>query len=177
MMNLGVQPALTRTCRLVREERLPKFYANSMFVAYIKDFDFDPLVHWCTFIPTSLAMSADAPVTVVHVKLLSRITCIYQLLNIVRRWRDIHHSRLHISIHNCITDHGLPTVQSFDQRALVVKAIELAENLRARRLVTEEALRFEFADTLVAPCSKYLSCRDGIVLGELVDCVAHDRMT
>jgi hypothetical protein len=114
------------------------FYTNSTFVAYIKDFDFRSLVRWVDCITST----ASSPKITVHVKLLDRIKCAYELLDPVRLWRDINHQNIHLRIHNCYTG-GLGQVHritGFDQRQLVATAVRIAEQLRQQGDTTEAKL-------------------------------------
>ena len=88
------------------------------------------------------------PKVTVQVKLLNRIRCVYSLLGLVRAWRDINHQTIHLRIHNCYTSQGRVVFRepNFDQRALVAKAIEVAENLHIRGTVTEKDLLGECYD-------------------------------
>lgn len=132
LMALAVQPPITQTTKQLRSEILPMFYSDRTFVAYIKDFDFTPLVNWAGSI-TSTTQSPQITVEV-QIKLLSRITSAYQLGGLIRYWRDINSSTLHLKVHNCYTS-GLgrvPRIKGFDQRKLVADAFNCAEELRQR---------------------------------------------
>lgn len=128
-MAFGNQPAITRVSRQLRSETLEMFYTNSNFVACIKDFDFIRFIHWarCTASSTS-----PVPKITIHVKLLTRLHCAYELLELIRDWRDLDHTNLHLKIHNCYC--GPPVVRrpDSDQRRVVVRAIHIGEELRAK---------------------------------------------
>ena len=138
LMSFGAQPGITRVSKQVRFETLEMFYTNSTFVAYIQDVDFDPLVDWVN----SITAYGFSPKVRVEVKLLDRIKCAYELLSLVRLWKDTEHQTIHLRIHNCYTD-GTGTVfrvAGFDQRKLVAEAVNIAERLRKQGETTEEEL-------------------------------------
>ena len=138
LMSLGTQPPITKLSKQVRSETLEMFYANSKFVAYIEEFDFKALIRWAA----SISPSTTVHKVTVQVKLLDRIRCTYYLLDLVRAWRDINHHNIHLRIHNCYTSRprGALWNPNFDQRALVTKAIEIAEKLRQRGSMTQKDL-------------------------------------
>lgn len=78
-------------------------------------------------------------------KLLGRIKCAYELLDLVRLWRDIKHQSVHLRIHNCYTNGSgvVYRVPGFDQRELVARAIGVAEKLRQQGDTTETKLLSE----------------------------------
>lgn len=147
LMALGIQPAITRTSKQLRSETLPMFYTNATFVAYIKGFDFSHLVRWAK----NITSSPSPPKILVHVKLLDRISCVYQLRDLVRAWRHLDTSTVHLKIHNSYTP-GARLVyrnMTLDQRALVAKAVNAAETLRATSDWTEAGVFracFELSD-------------------------------
>jgi hypothetical protein len=138
LMSLGTQPPITRLSKQVRSETLEMFYTNSTFVAYIEEFDFKALIRWAA----SISSGTTPPKVTVQVKLLDRIHCVYDSLDLVRAWRDINHHTMHLRIHNCYTNQRQIIFRNpnFDQRALVAKAIEIAEELRQRGSVAESEL-------------------------------------
>lgn len=136
-MTLAAQPAITRASRQLRSETLKMFYSTCTFVAYIKDFDFLRLIHWAQCITSS---TSQLPKITVHVKLLTRLHCMYELLELVRDWRDLDHSKLHLKIHNCYCRDPPIREEGFDQRDTVVKAILTAEDLRAKGELSEEEM-------------------------------------
>ena len=143
-ITLATQPAITLVSRQVRSEALKIFYANSTFVAYINDFEFQDLVTWAQCVTSN----ASPPHVTVHIKLLSSIACIFQLLNLARGWRGVEHSTLHFKIHNCYAGNSPVIRNQFDQRALVVRAIRTAEDLRRNGDHSERSLLEEFTETV-----------------------------
>ena len=113
------------------------FYANSTFVAYVHNFDFFPITNWAQCV----ASNASPPQVTVHVKLLTRIQCVYELLDLVRDWRDVDHEKMHLKIHNAYANQPVARIPGFDQREQVVKAIHIAEGLRQQGDFSEQKLR------------------------------------
>lgn len=138
LVKLATQPAITRVSQQLRAESLQMFYTNHEFVAYIEGFDFSGLIRWIRCITSQ---NKSLKVTV-HVKLLDQMKCSYDLADLVRAWRMCDASLVHLEIHNCY-----PRAQprrSFDQRALVVKAIALAEALRGSVGLLEEDFQAQY---------------------------------
>ena len=126
-MSLATQPAITRVSRQLRLETLKMFYTECIFVAYIDHFDFLRFIHWARCITSG---SPPPYEVTVHVKLLSRLGCIYDLLELVREWRAITHTTLHLRVHNCYAGGPVLRQPGFDQREIMVQAICAAEKLR-----------------------------------------------
>lgn len=169
-MTLAMQPAITMLSKQIRAESLAMFYAQSNFVAYIRDFDFSELFQWVRCITSA----PTAPRVRVHVKLLDWVRCEYQLLRLMRAWRDLKHETVHIEVHNCfdapeVWPHlRLANPMSFpippptyDQRKLLVEAVREAEQLKARHDFTELKLR-EVCANLVGRIARYLPGCDAI---------------
>ena len=152
-MNMATQPAITRVSRQIREETLKMFYANATFVAYIKDFDFTRLIHWARCITSAPSVS---PSVVVDVKLLSRIKCVYQLLGLVRNWRNLQHETLHLKIHKIYASQRVYRNAGFDICALVVKAVRIAETLRGEGNFSKQML--------LAECNEHMETDDRVYL-------------
>lgn len=149
LMSLGDQPPITQVARQLRSETLGIFYHDNTFIAYINNFDFTNLVRWAKCITSS----PSAPAVRVKVKLRDHIRCAYQLVDLVRAWRDINGANIHLSIYG---RYDVPLLteraKEFDQRELVVNAIHVAEALREKGDFTETELiarcygRFENID-------------------------------
>ncbi|KAK4548343.1 hypothetical protein LTR36_010213 [Oleoguttula mirabilis] len=168
-MTLARQPAITKLSQQIRAESLAMFYDSNKFVAYIRAYDFRELCQW-----VKCVTSAPNPSTVrVHVKLMDWVLCEYQLLPLMRAWRDMKHETVHLEIHNCIErtlSHPFQHVSfqpfrwetpTFDQRELLTEAIVEAEALKARGYFTELSLR-EACALLVQRVAKYLSRCDAV---------------
>jgi hypothetical protein len=110
-------------------------------VAYIQNFEFKHLVRWVDCVTSN----PSVPKVMVDVKLLGRIKCAYELLDLVQMWRDIKTQNMHLRIHNCYTegDGVVYRVPGFDQRELVARAIGIAEQLQQQDDTTETKLLSE----------------------------------
>lgn len=137
LMWLGDQPSITRVNRQLRSETLVMFYTINDFIAFVNDFDFTGLVRWAKCITST----PSPPKVKVHVRLLNDIRCAYQLLDLVRGWRDLEGATIHLTIHGRrSTVISTERSDDFDQRELVVSAIRVAEALRAKGDFTEAEL-------------------------------------
>ena len=76
---------------------------------------------------------------------MDRIKCTYEVLDLVKLWRDTKHQNTHLRVHNCYTDGGrvFYRVPGFDQRELVARAIGIAEQLQLQGDTTEAGLLSE----------------------------------
>lgn len=159
IMILAVQPAITRVSRQVRAESLAMFYAESTFVAYVRDWNFQDLFCWIRCV----TRNPDPPKVNVHVKLLDLVKCEYQLLPLVRAWQDLSHRSVHLTIHNCFDGRSRHRLMhpAFDQRVLVTEAIRLAEELKAEEDFGELRLR-EACSKLVLEVARFLPDCDAI---------------
>jgi len=157
-MTLAEQSPITMASRQTRAESLAMFYAHTKFVAYISDYNFQPLCRWVK----SVTSARSAPTVKVHVKLLDQIKCEYQLLPLMRSWRNLKHETIHLKIHDFSTRMGGPSAQRrFDQRRLLAEAITTAEELRAKGDIRELKLR-EVCTLLVLREARYLERCDAV---------------
>ncbi|KAI7513902.1 hypothetical protein KC347_g1084 [Hortaea werneckii] len=134
-MTTASQPAITRVCRTVRKESLAMFYANSTFEAYITNWDIRKLCNW--FQRVSELPNAIPKITI-HVKLLGRIVCEFQLLWMMRLWRGTKHDSVDLEVHDMTESPGRPRLGRVHQDTLfshgISEADELAENGDYREL-------------------------------------------
>ena len=164
-MTVASQPAIARACRQTRAESLSMFYATSYFEAYIADWDFKDLCRWVR----CLTSSPDMPQVTVHVRLLDRIICEYQLLKAMRLWRDVEHSTIRVIVH----DETRTSPSRFDQRRLLSHGLGEAEDIASDGDQSEVRLR-EASSLVVWEVARYLEGCDSISFGaSTVGCRKH----
>ena len=135
----AMQPAITRISRQIRSESLKIFYANADFVAYIREFDFSKLIRWVKCHSLVDTAVQGSPKVEVQVKLWDQMKCILDLLPFVQMWNGIEHGKFHLTVHNC---YPFPLARrSFDNRGIVVKAVQLAERLAPHETSDRNALQ------------------------------------
>ncbi|KAI7491549.1 hypothetical protein KC357_g1752 [Hortaea werneckii] len=103
-MTTASQPAITRVCRTVRKESLAMFYANSMFEAYITNWDIRKLCKWVQNVSD---LSFSIPKITVHVKVLDRIVCELQMHLAMRLWRETKHNGVDLEAYDLTEQAGL----------------------------------------------------------------------
>lgn len=156
LMSFGTQPAITKLSKKIRSECLAMFYAQSTFVAYIHEWNFKGLIDWVG----AVSSVPKHPDVTIHVKLMDRMQCTYETLDLVRAWRDIDlpHATVTLKIHNCYP-HPVERIQGFDQREVVALAIKAAEDLAWDRDFREVAL--------VGECHRLMEYIDREKLGSM----------
>ncbi|KAI7143556.1 hypothetical protein KC343_g17753 [Hortaea werneckii] len=125
-MTTASQPAITRVCRTVRKESLAMFYANSTFEAYIVNWDIRKLCKWFQGVSE---LPIAIPKITIHVKLLDRIFCEFQLLWMMRLWRDTKHDSVDLEVHDMTELPGRPRPDRVDQNSLFSHGISEADEL------------------------------------------------
>lgn len=165
-MTLATQPAFTRVCRQLRAESLAMFYVNTTFVAYLVDWDIRDLCDWVHCIGSG----GSLPEVTVHIKLLDGIKCEYQLLKLMRLWRDLEHNDICLKVHDISPKLSVPR---FDQRELFKRAIDDAEDLWMDGDKDELRLR-EVCSLAVLEVARYLEGCAAVSYGRYVDgCRGH----